>query len=199
MKNEKHVCPSGTHNAVCTGVDDLGLQSGFDNGKPVRKIALRFEIDERIPNGPLAGEPFRVGKIITASLHVKSSLRNILINWFGHDPIGSNTGQSSFNLNDLIGKPATITITHRTNSGKITPIIKGVSMCCKGATPLEPSPRSKEPPTWVLAKQAARLDKPLTSCIMNPTPLGNLNTGESEEFEVIEVYDDIQPIEMVNI
>lgn len=33
---ERSLCPSGIHNAVCAKVCDLGLQPGYNNGPPRR-------------------------------------------------------------------------------------------------------------------------------------------------------------------
>jgi hypothetical protein len=198
-KRGKHVCPAGVLNAVCTGVDDLGLQAGYQNGKPMKKIVLRFETEAIICDGALAGEPYRVSRIVSASLDEKSVLRGFLIDWFGSDPTVSNGNSRHFNTDDLVGRPAIITVIHNTSNGKVTPKVTRVSMHRSELPVLTASARSAEPPDWVRIKQALRLDKPLVSIVAETpaiTPIPSttqalfISDGGEEIVDVVEIYYD---------
>lgn len=78
--------PAGNHVARCYQVVDLGTQEGEFQGKPnsARKVSIRWELcNEFMSDGDNAGKPFSVGKIYTASLNEKATLRHHLESWRG--------------------------------------------------------------------------------------------------------------------
>jgi hypothetical protein len=157
-KTTKSLCPAGTHNAVCTGVDDLGLQSGFKNANPVRKIVFRFDVEELIDDGPLTGKPHRSHIIVNALLCENSTLKKILTEWGGYSGGGSGN-HGGYRIKDLVGKPAIIVVCHQPRkNGETAPVINGIFKHIRSLKVLEPSPTSLEPPEWVKKMQAKRLD-----------------------------------------
>ena len=167
FENKKFVCSAGQHNAVCVGVDDLGMQPGYDGEDPVRKVVLRFEVDEVIPEGPLKGSPYWVSKIVNFKTNEKSFLVQTLIDWLGYNPVGKSKG-TCFKLDTLIGKPATVTVQHKPKGDGITAVIRKIYAHNKNDVVLTPSSGSSEPPEWVIKMQGARLDKHAVS--LSPTP-----------------------------
>lgn len=78
--------PAGNHIARCYQVVDLGTQEGEFEGKKnsARKVSIRWELcNELMTEGEMAGKPFSVGKIYTASLNEKATLRAHLESWRG--------------------------------------------------------------------------------------------------------------------
>jgi len=77
--------PTGTQQAVCVFVFDIGLQRGeylgVENVLP--KIIVCWESVETMTTGEYAGKPFMLSKYYTLSLHEKSNLRRDLENWRG--------------------------------------------------------------------------------------------------------------------
>jgi hypothetical protein len=78
--------PAGNHVARCYQVVDLGTQKGEFQGvaNSARKVSIRWELcNEFMTEGEMAGKPFSVGKIYTASLSEKATLRGHLESWRG--------------------------------------------------------------------------------------------------------------------
>jgi hypothetical protein len=73
---------AGIHQAVCSGVYDMGEQDGFQ-GKRVRKIAIMFEIDQRYTEGEYAGKRMVVANTYSAFFSDKSNLRKLVEGWLG--------------------------------------------------------------------------------------------------------------------
>jgi hypothetical protein len=71
-------CPPGNHIGWLIQAIDLGSQSGHFGVQ--RKIALQWEIAKLMGNG----NPYVVGKWVTASLNRKSVLRPLLESWRSH-------------------------------------------------------------------------------------------------------------------
>ena len=99
--------PEGAHNGVCVDVIDLGVQDTEWGPKPKLKLTFELEaLDE-------SGEPHRVSRSFTASLHPKAKLSEIIGKWRGR-PIADN---ESFDLNKLVGQSALLVISHKTDTG----------------------------------------------------------------------------------
>ncbi len=211
-KITKSICPAKTHNAVCTGVDDLGLQLGYKNGKPIQKIVLRFEVEQLIDNGPLMGEPYCTHTIVNFLVCENSKLKKILIDW-GYYSCETNNKPTSYRLNELVGKPAIITVNHtKKENGEIASEITCISKHIHGLQILTPSLASKETPKWIKAMEAKRLDKPIISGLLNAEAMTNslsepllarfstvhvpserqndFAPAIADDYEVVEFYDD---------
>ena len=155
----KHVCPSGTHNAVCAGVYDLGVQKSANGWPERRKLAMIFEVAEKIAEGPLAGQPYRLSKIVSASLNDKSTLTALLTSWLGKDPRKKVNG-SKFEPSALVGKPCMLTVAYKTTpDGDSQPIISAISSHMMGLPTLISTLDPNETPDWVRRMQDQRLDK----------------------------------------
>lgn len=156
----KVICPAGTHNGVCIAVHDLGKQPGFQGEAPKHKLALIFEIDKKIADGPLQGQPYRISRIVGASLHEKSVLSGILRAWFAKDPVERNSGIRQFEENTLVGKPCLLTVAHESKNGETRANITSIAKHYDGAPVLKPSAGSGEVPEWVRKMQAKSIRDP---------------------------------------
>lgn len=99
--------PAGAHAARCSGLFDLGTQSGQFGAK--RQLVLRFEItDETIPDGDHAGERYQVSRFFSASIAPLSKLRPFLESWRGKAFTPEEA--KAFDLQKLINAPCILTI-----------------------------------------------------------------------------------------
>lgn len=128
--------PQGAHLAICTMVADVGMQEGF-NGKPQRKVYLRFEVpDERVEferDGQHVEGPAIIGKMYTLSLSEKANLRRDLENWRGRPFTADEL--KGFDLVNVLGKPCQIAVTHDTKDGKTYANINGIMGLSKDQKP----------------------------------------------------------------
>jgi len=129
--------PTGNHVARCYQVVDLGTQEGEYQGKPnaARKVSIRWELcDEMMTEGEAAGKPFSVGKIYTASLGEKATLRHHLESWRGVPFTPAEL--MGFDSKKLLGAACLVNV-GRTDKGKAK--VLGVSALPKSmqAKPLQ--------------------------------------------------------------
>lgn len=119
--------PQGAHLAICTMVADVGMQEGF-NGKPQRKVYLRFEVpDERVEferDGKLVEGPAIIGKMYTLSLSEKANLRRDLENWRGR--LFAADELKGFDISKLLGKTCQVMVTHDHKDGKTYANVNGI-------------------------------------------------------------------------
>ena len=80
-EHEYEPIPTGLKKAICVNVIDIGLQPGFQNGKPQQKVVLVWELEDLQEDGA----HFLVTKKYTASLGDKAILRKDLKSWRGKD------------------------------------------------------------------------------------------------------------------
>lgn len=122
--------PIGNHVARCYQVVDLGTHKGEYQGVPnsARKVSIRWELcEEKMTEGEMAGKPFSVGKIYTASLSEKATLRHHLESWRGV-PF-SPAELQGFDSKNLLGKACLVNV-GMTDKGKAK--VLGVSALPKG-------------------------------------------------------------------
>jgi hypothetical protein len=103
--------PAGNHIARCYQVIDLGTQAGEYQGKPneQRKVSIRWELcNELMTDGEMAGKPFSVGKIYTASLSEKATLRHHLESWRGK--AFTDAELMGFDSAKLLGVPCMVNV-----------------------------------------------------------------------------------------
>jgi len=110
--------PTGNHVARCYQVVDLGTQKGEFQGIPnaARKVSIRWELcNEFMKDGESAGKPFSVGKIYTASIGEKATLRHHLESWRGR--AFSPQELAGFDSKNLLGAACMVNV-GLTDSGK---------------------------------------------------------------------------------
>jgi len=103
--------PAGNHIAICYQVVDMGTQKGEYEGRPNfnRKISIRWELcNEKMSDGENAGKPFSVGKIYTASLSEKATLRHHLESWRGR--AFTSTELAGFDPKNVLGAPCMVNV-----------------------------------------------------------------------------------------
>lgn len=120
--------PPGAHFALCNAVVDVGLQPGYQGGKPQHKVYIRWEVpDERVEftkDGQTKNGPMSIGRFYTLSLNEKAALRADLENWRGK--AFTDAELAGFDLQSLIGKACQLMVVHAEASGKTYANIKGV-------------------------------------------------------------------------
>lgn len=128
--------PTGTIQAVCVFVHDIGLQAGEYQGRPHVKhqVIVSWELNERMTQGEYAGKPFMVSKYYTLSLSEKSNLRKDLENWRGRAFTADEL--AGFDVESIRGANCLLSITE-TENGKRK--VSGVAALPKGMVPIEPT------------------------------------------------------------
>lgn len=124
--------PVGNHVSRCYQVVDLGTQKGEYQGVPnsARKVSIRWELcNELMSDGEMAGKPFSVGKIYTASLGEKATLRHHLESWRGKAFTPAEL--MGFDSKKLLGAACLVNV-GMTDKGKAK--VLGVSALPKGMT-----------------------------------------------------------------
>jgi hypothetical protein len=133
--------PAGTHLAVCTMLIDIGLQPGFENGPPQRKVYIGFEVPaERVEftdkNGDKTEGPSRIGRFYTASFNEKATLRHHLAAWRGRDFTSAEL--KGFDLFNILGKSCLINVTHKTSGERVYANITSIMALPKGTKGSDP-------------------------------------------------------------
>lgn len=124
--------PIGNHIARCYQVVDLGTQKGEYQGVPNsnRKVSIRWELcNEFMTEGEAAGKPFSVGKIYTASIGEKATLRHHLESWRGKAFTPAEL--AGFDAKKLLGAPCMVNV-GMTDKGKAK--VLSVAAIPKGMT-----------------------------------------------------------------
>lgn len=157
----KEKIPSGTHQAVCTAVHDIGYQQTTYNGeqKTQHKIVVVWEVNERISEGKFAGQRFVISKKYTLSLHEKSTLRKDLASWRGRDFTDDELGK--FDLEKLRGVNCLLSITESTKGDKTYTNISAVSALPKGMEKIAPELEQTHVFEWIetLKKNSVVVDE----------------------------------------
>jgi len=106
---------SGTTQAVCCAVWDLGLQKTTYMGadKVQHKIIIAWEVTEKInaPESEYHGKPYMLNKKYTLSLSEKANLRKDLESWRGI-PFSAEELANGFDIEKLYGINCYIGIKH---------------------------------------------------------------------------------------
>ena len=123
---QRAICPPGAKTARCVAFYKTGLQEGYMGGPSRRKAVAMFELADKIQSGPLAGEHYRLSKIVTAELYEKSGLVTMLRSWFGRDIVQKNGQQNRLKISEIVGKYATIIVKHDIKNGQAFPKITDV-------------------------------------------------------------------------
>jgi hypothetical protein len=164
---EKFPLPeSGTTQAVCCGVWDLGMQKTTFNGedKLRRKIVIAWEIQQLIdaPESEYHGKPYMLSKTYTLSLYENASLRKDLESWRGQ-PFNAETITEGFDVETLYGINCLLGVTHEQgwkDPSKTFANVSAILPLAKGMTKLEPvRTKDEAPPKWVQEKQAQAVEE----------------------------------------
>jgi hypothetical protein len=131
-------CPTGTHQAVCQSVQDLGMiETKFNNEtKTQHKIVIVWEINERIKTGKFIGDRYVMSKRYTFSLHEKSTLRKDLASWRGRDFTAEEMG--NFDMEKLRGVNCLLSITAENKGEKTYTNVSAVMGLPKGTPTIDP-------------------------------------------------------------
>lgn len=97
--------PAGLHNAICTMVVDLGMQSTPFGIKP--KILIGWELPDCSQDD---GKPYVISRQFGATLSKQGNLRPIIEAWRGRGFTAEEA--KSFDVGALVGKPCKLLIQH---------------------------------------------------------------------------------------
>lgn len=139
--------PDGLQSAICVDVVDRGEQRVEYNGvvSTKRKLSIHWLLTENIPEklwthpktgevqevpDKIGGKPFMVNRWFTASLHENAALRNFLRVWRGKEFTGLELEE--FDVDNVIGVPAMLTIQYNDSNGKWYANIEGASRLPNG-------------------------------------------------------------------
>lgn len=126
----RELAPEGTHNAVCVAVVDLGTQPSEQWGDK-RKVQLAFElVDEKTSKG----EAMVVYRQYTFSPSPKGNLIKDLRAWQGKDAV-----KEDFDMDELLGKPASVTVEHNDTERGIFANISNIGSLPKGVKVKKPT------------------------------------------------------------
>lgn len=122
--------PTGSHEALCIRIIDLGTQEGEYKGeKTVRRQSL---LTWELPNETRDdGNPFIISKFYTASLGEKSNLYKDLTSWLGKPPV------APFDPTSLLGKGCQVIVTER-NEKHVVSAVVALSKNAKLGKPTNP-------------------------------------------------------------
>lgn len=140
-RSERKPIEAGSHRATLYSLVDLGTQRSEWEGKEKwqAKVRLTFELPdltdefEVVENGKTTKveKPLVISTEKTRSLGEKSSLRQLLESWRGQAFTAAEL--KNFSLKNLLGKPALISVTHKTSAaGRTYAAITSVSKLPKG-------------------------------------------------------------------
>ena len=147
--DEKLLTPAGTHQAVCSGVWDLGIQKisykGID--KLRHQIYFRWELNEIIKEeGKYEGKRYVCGKKYTAILASKAHLYKDLVSWRGK-PFSAEELEG-FDLDKVLGANCLISIIHNETPDRTFANVDAVMPLAKGMIKMVPE-LTNDPPEWV--------------------------------------------------
>lgn len=133
--------PQGTHQAVCNMVVCLDSQVREWKGERsiVDQVYIRFEVPEERVTYTVDGEeregPLAIGKLYTSSLSEKANLRKDLEGW--RNKAFTKEELKGFDIENVLGKPCQIIVTHRESNGNIYANITGIAGWPRGLEPLK--------------------------------------------------------------
>lgn len=124
--------PAGTYMARCFRFIDLGSHEQTYQGESKglkRLVMIGFELAGELMDD---GRPFTIHKRYTWSTHEKANMRKDLESWRGAKFNDSDFGPGGFDVRNLLGVPATLTIVHSENDGKNYSNISSIGKAMKG-------------------------------------------------------------------
>ena len=134
---------SGTYEAVCYTIADLGTEHSDIFQNDSRKIVIIWEIPvlrikvKRKDNGEMLDLPKVISKRYTLSLSEKANLRHDLASWRGKDFTPAE--EKAFELKRVLSAPCTLSIMHKYKAdGSPVAVINAVLPLKKKLTPENP-------------------------------------------------------------
>lgn len=136
-------CPEGVTQGVLVDIIDLGVVTTTYNGetKSAHKVNLVYQTEERRDDG----QRFLVYQRLTLSLHPKASLRKIAETLRGKK-FTDEEAESGFEVDDLKGSQALLTIVHNEVGDKVYANIAGVAPLMKNMPKLVAEPYERKAP-----------------------------------------------------
>ncbi len=123
---ERELAAIGTHNAVCCQIHNLGHQMFEGTPSLSPKVALIFELDEKLKTGQKAGQPMVINRTFAYFMGATSALRQFLEAWRGRKFTEEEI--KTFTLRKLIGAPCSLVVIHKLNrSNKMKAYVAGIS------------------------------------------------------------------------
>jgi len=125
------LCPPGTYVAQCCRLIDYGTVESSYEGKTTsaRKVQIGWELlDSQVRRSD--GAPFVLSRRFTMSLHENSALRPVLVGWRGVE--FTKDELKKFDLKNVLGKLAMLTVVHQTRGDKSFANIQSVSRPPRG-------------------------------------------------------------------
>jgi hypothetical protein len=148
--------PAGTFMARCYRFIDLGSHEQTHQGESKglkRLVMIGFELPTELMED---GRPFTIHRRYTWSTHEKANMRQDLESWRGAKFNDSDFGPGGFDVRNLLGVPATLTIVHSEKEGKNYSNISSIGKAMKGI----PMPPAVNAPVYI-SLQADRFDREL--------------------------------------
>ncbi len=177
--------PSGSFQAVCYAVWDLGYQKVTWDGqeKKQHKVAISWEINKTIQSeGEYKGKRFVISNRYTLSLGDKANLRKLLEGWFSKS--FKDYEKVGFDLEQLIGKNCLIGIVHTENKGKTYANVSTVIALPEGSNPMI-AENNTDAPKWVQKIQSEAVNnEPAIKCAVEQ--------DIASEFDAINAEQDIE-------
>lgn len=130
--------PAGTFIGRCYRFIDLGSHDQTYQGESKglkRLVMIGFELPTETMED---GRPFSIHKRYTWSTHEKANMRKDLKSWRGAKFNDSDFGPGGFDVRNLLGVPATLSIVHSENEGKNYANIASIGKAMKGVTLPDP-------------------------------------------------------------
>lgn len=124
--------PAGTFMARCHRFIDLGSHEQTYQGESKglkRLVMIGFELPTELMED---GRPFTIHKRYTWSTHEKANMRKDLESWRGAKFNDNDFGPGGFDVRNLLGKIATVTIVHTEKEGSNYANIASIGKAMKG-------------------------------------------------------------------
>lgn len=117
--------PAGTHLGICVRIIDVGTQEDEWKGQTKfnRKVRFGWELpEERFVFDEAKGEqPFMIDRTYNFSSFEKSNFIKDMVAWTG------GKLDENFDIEDMLGKPCLVTVTHKEDGDKVYSNVTAVS------------------------------------------------------------------------
>jgi hypothetical protein len=156
----REVPTMGEHQAVCSQIHNIGHQTYSGEVSISPKVALIFEIDQKLTGGKLDGHQMTVSREFAMYFGKDNDFRKFIEQWKGK--VLTDEEAKDFNLGKLRGVGATLIIVHAMgkgkNSGRTYANIAGIAPPKKDAAKVQVT--YIDTPDWITKKKAAAVPAP---------------------------------------